>query len=308
MIVEWVEYKRVNAAIEELADKSDVIPKIKEILCYVTKAGGKRTRPLIAILSAKLCGGDSDDVINFALAVELIHTASLVHDDVIDKGMMRRNLQTLNLKYGIPLAILLGDWLISKSVELVSVYKEEIIRDFARLGMFMVTGEILDVYSVNDAENKKDYFDCISAKTAEIFAYSAENACKIVSDDIKAARNLFEYGKNLGIAYQLVDDLIEFLVMYDDKRSEFESKTLPLMFEKIYGLEESVLRILYLIRKHTSISRKSIEYFEQCESKEKLFKLIDFITEYLLRNYGRENRQFSNLIENFYKKPLLFEE
>ena len=138
MIVDWLEYKKINNAIEELTDTSDAVPIIKETLGYMIEAGGKRTRPVIALLSGKLCGGNYNEVINLSLAVELIHVASLVHDDVIDKGMMRRNVETLHLKYGVPLAILLGDWLISKAIELISVYKEDVIRDFGRLIMMMV--------------------------------------------------------------------------------------------------------------------------------------------------------------------------
>jgi len=298
MVNDWLEYKRINKDIEQLARSTHSSPKIKELLEFLTRIRGKRTRPVIALLSGKLCGGSHDDVMNFAIAVELIHAASLVHDDIIDNGMMRRNVDTLNMKYGVPLAILMGDWLISKAVELVSVYDEAVIRDFARLGMKMVKGEVMDTYSIDETANEKDYFECIAAKTAEIFAYSAENACKIVSDDNAAARNLFEYGQNLGIAYQLVDDLLEFLEMCKDKKSEFESRTLPVIFEETYGFEESVWNTSELIQKHTSISKEAIEYFKPCESKEKLLQMIEYMTTNLLRSYGTKNKEFFQLIES----------
>lgn len=299
MIEDWDEYKKVNKALYELVENANTIPKVKKALKHVIKAGGKRTRPVIVLLSGKLCGGDDFDVMNVALAVELIHTASLAHDDVIDKGVMRRNVETLHLKYDTSLAILVGDWLISKSVELVSIYKEDVISDFARLGMMMAEGEVMDIYSIEEGINNEDYFKCISKKTAAIFAYSAKNACRIVSDDKKAAERLFEYGKNLGIAYQLVDDLLEFLEIFEDKKSEFESRTLPMIYEEIYGFEEAVARVLGLIRKHTCISEESLDYFEDCESKEKLEKLIDYMTAELIRNYVSKNREILNLIEKF---------
>ncbi|MFO7966460.1 MAG: polyprenyl synthetase family protein [Archaeoglobaceae archaeon] len=299
MIEDWEEYKEINRAVYNLVEDPNTIPKIKKALKHVIGAGGKRTRPIIVLLSGKMCGGKYEDVMNVALAVELIHTASLAHDDVIDKGMMRRNTQTLHRKYDTSLAILVGDWLISKSVELVSVYQEQVIGDFARLGMMMADGEVLDIYSFADSANEEDYFDCISAKTAAIFAYSAKNACRIVSDDEKAAGNLFDYGKNLGIAYQLVDDLLEFLEIFEDKKSEFESRTLPLIYEEKYGFEDSVAKILGLIRKHTSISENALDYFPQGESRIRLSEMIDYMTADLLRNYVSKNREILNLIENY---------
>jgi|Deesub1362A_J573_1020465.scaffolds.fasta_scaffold00728_8 octaprenyl-diphosphate synthase len=299
MIEDWVEYRKVNEAINKLVDSADTIPKIRKALKHVIRAGGKRTRPVIVLLSSKLCGGSHEDVMNVALAVELIHTASLAHDDVIDKGMMRRNVETLHLKYDTSLAILVGDWLISKSVELVSVYDEDVIGDFARLGMMMADGEVIDIYSIQDNIDEKVYFDCISAKTAAIFAYSAKNACKIVCDDSEAAEHLFNYGKNLGIAYQLVDDLLEFLEIFEDKKSEFESRTLPMIYEEVHGFEESVARVLGLIRKHTGISEDALNYFDYCENRERLSKMIDYMTADLLRNYVSKDREILNLIENY---------
>lgn len=299
MIEDWIEYKEVNRSIYELVENINTVPKIQKAIKHVIQAGGKRTRPVIVLLSSKLCGGNYNDVMNVALGVELIHTASLAHDDVIDKGMRRRNVETLHLRYDTSLAILVGDWLISKSVELVSVYDEEVIGDFARLGMMMAEGEVLDIYSILESADEKSYFDCISAKTAAIFAYSAKNACKIVSDDKEAADYLFNYGKNLGIAYQLVDDLLEFLEIFEDKKSEFESRTLPMIYEETYGFEDSVAKILGLIRKHTNTSEKALDYFEPCGSRERLSDMIDYMTADLLRNYVSKNREILNLIESY---------
>jgi len=299
MIEDWIEYKEVNRSINDLVENINTVPKIQKAIKHVIQAGGKRTRPVIVLLSSKLCGGNYKDVMNVALGVELIHTASLAHDDVIDKGMRRRNVETLHLRYDTSLAILVGDWLISKSVELVSVYDEEVIGDFARLGMMMAEGEVLDIYSILESADEDSYYDCISAKTAAIFAYSAKNACKIVSDDKGAADHLFNYGKNLGIAYQLVDDLLEFLEIFEDKKSEFESRTLPMIYEEIYGFEDSVAKILGLIRKHTTTSEKALNYFEPCESRERLSNMIDYMTADLLRNYVSKNREILNLIESY---------
>ena len=301
MIIDWPEYRRINNDIKELGKTAHSTPKIGELLEFLTKMKGKRTRPVIALLSGRLSGGSHDDVMNFALAIELIHAASLVHDDVIDRGTMRRNVETMNVRYGIPVAILMGDWLISKAVELVSIYDENVIRDFARLGMTMVKGEVMDIHSIDETASVEDYFECIAAKTAEVFAYTAENACKIVSDDKAAARCLFEYGKNLGMAYQLVDDLLEFLEIYNDKKSELESRTLPVIYEATYGFDGSVLKIMELIQKHVSISKKAIECFEPCDSREKLHRMIDYMTTGMLRSYASKNKGLLKVLGSFYQ-------
>ncbi len=280
MIERWEEYQIVNKELYNLIKREQTLPKIKKALEYVIKAGGKRTRPVIVLLCGKLCGGeDYKKTINMALAVELIHTASLVHDDLIDKGVKRRNVETLHVKYDISLAILLGDWLISKSVELVSVYENEIIEDFARVGLKMVEGETLDTYSkISRDFDEKLYFKCISSKTASLFASSAKNACKIVCNDDKAAKHLFKYGENLGIAYQLVDDLIEFLDVLDEKRSEVSSKTILTMYKDKYGSEEAVCRVLKLIMDYAKKSKSELDYFDDGESKSKLLKIVDYMT------------------------------
>lgn len=299
MIESWEEYRIINDELNKLVEGVKTIPKIKKALKHIIKAGGKRTRPIIVLLSGKLCGGSYEEVMNMALAVELIHTASLAHDDVIDRGVMRRNVKALHVEYDISLAILVGDWLISKSVELVSVYDEEIVKGFAEVGMKMSEGEVLDVYSIREPFSEEDYFKCISTKTAALFAYSAKNACLVVSDDKKAAERLFEYGNNLGLAYQLVDDLLEFLDMYEDKSSEFESLTLPMIYAEKFGFEEGVSKILELIRSYAKRSKDALEYFEDCESKSKLLRLVDYMTSDLIKNYVSKNKEVLSLLESF---------
>jgi octaprenyl-diphosphate synthase len=295
MIEGWKEYEIINKALNELVENSRSIPKIKKALRYIISAGGKRTRPLIVLLAGKMCGGSYKDVLNLAMAVELIHTASLAHDDVIDRGTLRRNVKTLHVEYDLSVAILAGDWLISKSVELTSVYGEEVIKEFANVGKIMSEGELLDVYSTKEYFDEDSYFKCIEGKTAALFAYAAKNACRVVSNDRKAAEKLFSYGKNLGMAYQLVDDLIEYLEIYDDKSSEVESRTLPMIYAEKYGFDEAMVKVLSLIRKHANQSEKSLEYFDQSEGKEKLLYLIDYMTASQIKSYLRKRKEDSIL-------------
>ncbi|RLI83938.1 polyprenyl synthetase family protein [Archaeoglobales archaeon] len=300
MIDGWKEYEIINNALNDLVGNSRSLPRIKKALKYIISAGGKRTRPLIVLLAGKMCGGSYNDVLNLAMAVELIHTASLAHDDVIDKGTLRRNVKTLHVEYDLSVAILAGDWLISKSVELTSVYGEEVIKEFANVGKVMSEGELLDVYSTKEYFDEDSYFKCIEGKTAALFAYAAKNACRVVSDDRTAAKRLFNYGRNLGIAYQLVDDLIEYLEIYDDKSSEIESRTLPMIYAEKYGFEEAIVRILSFIRRHGNESEKSLGYFDPSEEREKLLYLIDYMTASQIKSYlgkRKGSKEDSSILE-----------
>ncbi len=299
MIESWEEYSAVNKALDELVGRVVTIDEIKQALRHIISAGGKRTRPIIALLSGKLCGGSWNDVMNLALAVELIHTASLAHDDVIDRGVMRRNVETLHVKYDTTIAILVGDWLISKSIELVSRYGEEVIEEFARIGMLMAEGEILDVYSIKKNFGEKEYFKCIESKTASLFAFSAESACKIVGGSSREVKNMYEYGNNLGMAYQLVDDLKEYLQLYEDKSSEFESRTLPMIYEEKYGFEEAVAKTLDHIKYYSKKSADALSIFEECESKEKLLKMVEYMTRHLLKNQRCKESKVVELLKSF---------
>ncbi|WP_202318734.1 polyprenyl synthetase family protein [Archaeoglobus neptunius] len=286
MIEYWPEYRIFEDNLAKFIETVVAAPKIKRALSYAISAGGKRSRPLIVLLCGKLCGGDYGDVMNLAISVELIHTASLVHDDVIDRAEKRRKKDALHKKYDITLAIVLGDWLISKSVELTSEYGEEIIRDFSKVGMMMSEGEVLDFYSIKEPFDEKDYFECIEKKTAALFAYSARSACKIVSDDKKAAEKLYQYGLNLGLAYQIVDDMLEYMKILEDKHSEFESRTLPQIYEEKYGKSEVISRTIEKMGYFAEKSLGSLEYFEDGVEREKLEQIVNYMTYDMIKRHS----------------------
>jgi octaprenyl-diphosphate synthase len=124
MIENWEEFIIIEKELNRIMNSADSNARIGKALKYAISAGGKRVRPLIVLLLGKMCGCDYDKLMNPTIAVELIHTASLLRDDVIDGAETRRGRIALNRKYSPSLAIILGDWLISKSVELTSVYGE----------------------------------------------------------------------------------------------------------------------------------------------------------------------------------------
>ncbi|NHW23264.1 MAG: polyprenyl synthetase family protein [Archaeoglobales archaeon] len=282
MIESWEEFLIIEKELNRIMNSADSNARIGKALKYAISAGGKRVRPLIVLLSGKMCGCDYDKLMNLAIAVELIHTASLLHDDVIDGAETRRGRIALNRKYSPSLAIILGDWLISKSVELTSVYGEYYIREFSRVGMMLSEGEALDLYSNQDGFGEREYFDCIGKKTAILFAYSAKTPCEIAGGDNLAVESLYKYGYNLGTAYQIVDDLLEYLRALKDKKSDSESMTLPRIYEREFGKQIAVEKTLEAIYKFRNESIRSLSIFPNSEEKEKLVRIVEFITDKML--------------------------
>ena len=227
MFAGWDEYRLINREISRLVGglpKSD----LGEVIGYVLTNPGKRVRPLILIFSSQAFGGDAQDAANAALAVELVHAASLVHDDILDAGKMRRGSPSTLERYGPEAALLAGDFLISKSIELISHYSQPVITTFANACMSMSEGEMLDL---SRASSYEEYYACISRKTASLFAASACIGCLIAHAPAVEVERLQRYGMHLGMAYQILDDLEEHLGIDQGKASDKASVTLP----KIYG-------------------------------------------------------------------------
>ena len=296
MVEDWEEYKKINYHLKELISEIEAEERVKKALKYVIESGGKRTRPIILMLTAKLCGGSEDDVINAALAAELIHTASIIHDDIIDRGRFRRSSECLHIKYDESLAMLVGDYLISKSVELVSKYSEEVIRNFARAGMLMAEGEVIDISSTGDPNfSEDDYYRCIWKKTASLFAVCAWAGCRIVSSSEEWAEKMYNFGRDVGIAYQIVDDLLEFARIQEDKTSEFESITLPILYSRQYGVKKGIRKVLDRITEYVESTKSHLNEFPDGEIKDKLLQIVDFMTLDLIRDYVEEKGSDSKI-------------
>lgn len=282
LVVEnWEEFKVLEKELKKFVSSIEN-PKIRDAVEYIVFSGGKRIRPLIALVAGRMCGGSYERLMNLAIAGELLHTASLIHDDIIDGAELRRNVIPLHKKYSPAFAIVVGDWLISKAVELTSVYGGEIVRESAIAGLKMCEGEIMDIYSNKEKFEERDYFECIEKKTAYGFAYMAELACRITSRDEIAMERLYDYGFNLGMAYQLVDDLLEYLDALNDKKAHFESMTLPQIYAKKFGEKRGIEKVLELISLFANKSLSALKQFPKCEEREKLEKIVGIMTSEML--------------------------
>ena len=186
-------------------------PLLAALVEHILSNGGKRIRPALTLLAAKAYRDDLGLVIPMATAVELLHTATLVHDDAIDNASLRRGKATLNSLWGDRGAILVGDYLFARSAELVaSVGDLRVIRHFARTLMAICSGELQQGFSSRSEEQREGYFQRISNKTASLFTMAAESGGVLSGAPEQATAALSSYGHNLGMASQIVDDILDF--------------------------------------------------------------------------------------------------
>lgn len=185
-----------------------------EPIKYILLAGGKRIRPVIVILSCELLGGDRKDAINPALAVEIFHNFTLVHDDIMDNADIRRGLQTIHKRWDINTAILSGDAMFALAYKLLSQTNSkrigEIFNSFAQSAIEVCEGQALDLELETSSEvSIGDYIKMISKKTASLIKNSAKIGALIADGSDEQIQALENYGFNLGIAFQLMDDLLD---------------------------------------------------------------------------------------------------
>ncbi|MGB9930088.1 MAG: polyprenyl synthetase family protein [Methanosarcina sp.] len=282
-IEEWEEYRYVESGIIAFIAEMEE-SGLRKMVEHVCNTGGKRIRPIIVLLSSEICSGSYHQSLGAALAIEMMHSASLIHDDLLDQGLLRRNLPSAPEKFGPSRALLCGDYLIAKSIELISPYGEKVVRDFGVAGMDMAAGEVLDLRFDEGNFEENNYFDCIYKKTASLFAVSASIGAYTggANDELAARFNFF--GNSLGTAYQIVDDILEFLEVVEGKKSKFTSETLPHVYMKGMSKEAAVNKSIDSVKLHLSAAKETLMTFKACPARDKLFQVTDYITVDMLEN------------------------
>ena len=187
----------------------ELIPKIGK---YIQTSGGKRMRPAVLIMAARLAGYQGDRAVLYAAVVEFIHTATLVHDDIIDDSELRRGRLAVHSRWGNDITVLLGDYLYIKSMALALTHDTlDLVRLLCDVTLRMIEGELYQLTKNGDADITEDeHFDIIRRKTAYLFGGCAEIGGMLGKVDKAGEQALQEYGFNLGIAFQIVDDLLDF--------------------------------------------------------------------------------------------------
>ncbi|MDH4316753.1 MAG: polyprenyl synthetase family protein [Desulfobulbaceae bacterium] len=188
-------------------------PLLREVLTHSLFNGGKRVRPMLVILASRICGKNDQALLRLAAAFEYLHVATLIHDDVIDGAAERRGRPSLVQSHGIAAAILTGDWLHARSMQLISeIAGEHALNIFCRATTGMVDGEYLQIrHTGNIAITEEQYFSIIERKTGGLIASACEIGAIYSSASEPQRRALASYGNNLGIAFQVIDDLLDYL-------------------------------------------------------------------------------------------------
>ncbi len=185
---------------------------LSQVLDHIRQREGKRMRPMLILLIARNFGNINDVTLNAAVGLELLHTASLVHDDVVDESLVRRGQASVNAVYDNKVAILVGDYILSTALLHVSyTHSEVIVRYLSELGQTLSNGEILQLTNIqNEDISEKVYYQVIKQKTATLFAACAAigaESVKATQDQVMAARL---FGENLGIIFQIKDDIFDY--------------------------------------------------------------------------------------------------
>ncbi len=204
------EMNRVNAVILERMQSE--IPLIPELAGHLIAGGGKRMRPMLTLASARLLDYPGDRHHKLAAAVEFIHTATLLHDDVVDGSEMRRGKTAANLIFGNPAAVLVGDFLFSRSFELmVEDGSLKVLKILSHASAVIAEGEVNQLTAQRQITTSEEkYLDIIGSKTAALFAAACRIAAVVAERDEATEMALDAYGRNLGIAFQLVDDALDY--------------------------------------------------------------------------------------------------
>ncbi|MDP1736234.1 MAG: polyprenyl synthetase family protein [Caulobacter sp.] len=202
--------KGVNALISaRMQSPVSVIPALAD---HLINAGGKRLRPLLTVAAARLLGATDESCLKLAAAVEFIHTATLLHDDVVDSSQLRRGKVAAHLIWGAPSSVLVGDYLFARAFELmVEAGSLRALDILAKAAGVISEGEVLQLTRAHDLNLSQDvYLEIIRAKTAELFAAAAEAGAVSAGASDDHCRSMRSYGLSLGLAFQLVDDALDY--------------------------------------------------------------------------------------------------
>ena len=274
---------------------SSEVELVQKMTDYHIETGGKRLRALLTLGSAKLCGyskGSRD--INLAACVELIHSATLMHDDVIDKGTVRRGKETLNKVWDNHSSVLIGDYLLSRCFEImVEDGNLEVLKLLSSTSSKIAQGEVLQLQHKGEVDMLEEtYLKIISAKTAELFAAATKVGAILSGVENKEKDALEFYGRNLGLTFQIADDTLDYnaeLKLFGKKIGQdfFEGKiTLPiiLLFQKLRNDEKKILSNMFK---------------KELRTKDDFIEVITFINKYkIIQECYQKAQHYINLASN----------
>jgi len=188
------------------------VPLVDQIAEHITAGGGKRLRPLLVVLAARACGYEGAAHIEAAAFIEFIHTATLLHDDVVDGSSLRRGRHTANEVFGNQASVLVGDFVYSRAFQMMAALASQPVMEImAQATNVIAEGEVLQLMNAHDPDTSEQrYLEVIYRKTAKLFEAGAEVAAVLAGAEPRLRRALADYGRHLGTTYQLVDDVLDY--------------------------------------------------------------------------------------------------
>ncbi|HET6464397.1 MAG TPA: polyprenyl synthetase family protein [Nitrospiria bacterium] len=281
----WERYRpdllKVEAQIQK--NLSSEVPLINQVAQYILNSGGKRIRPLLMILSSKLCSAPGEDHILLAAVVEFIHTATLLHDDVIDEGNLRRGKKTARTLWGNHASILVGDYLYATAVAHgLSLNNQEVNFGLQRACSQMIEGEMVQhVHNSDLAILESDYLRIIQHKTASLIAAACQLGGIVSGASPEQKECLYQFGQNLGIAFQVADDTLDYIA-----QTQRLGKTLGADLRE----GKVTLPLIHLLRNCSDEEKKRVTHtFRANDASEKRFdEILD-----LMHRHGSIEYAFS---------------
>lgn len=300
---------------EQLFSQSFTSPQdqlLRQVMQYTETQKGKQVRPIFALLCGKLCGEINRDTLNIAASYETLHTASLIHDDVVDNTMKRRNAPSVNALFDNRISVLSGDYLLSKAMRFISETRNpELFSILCTLGQTLAEGELLQLQHAYSIPTEDEYIDIIRRKTAVLFTLTAKSAAITAHATKKQMKDITEFADMMGICFQIKDDIFDYTpnaqigkptlndiregkvtlpllhtlqqlpyeaaqdIMDKAKKGEFTEEyfyNIGTLVAKHHGIEYAECKIDYYISK----AHQSLKEFEDTPIRDAMMKLLSF--------------------------------
>ena len=315
-----MDYKKIQSlasadmqAVDDLIQRSlqsDVV-LVNQLSQYIINSGGKRLRPMLALLMARACGYQGERHVDVAAIVEFIHTATLLHDDVVDESDMRRGQDTANNVWGNQAAVLVGDFLYSRAFEMmVDVDEMRVMQIMASTTNIIAEGEVLQLLNVNDADtDEARYLEVIYSKTAKLFEAACQLGAVLSGLPEDQEKMVAQYGVHLGTAFQLVDDILDYSADAKEMGKNVgddlaEGKpTLPLIHALTISEKEGNADDAALIRK--AIEEGGLDYIDEIMAIITRTEALQYTNEIANKETLLANQSLDFLPESDYKTALI---